>query len=158
MNVAEPRRNLLLLNVCWWIIVSLIHAYILRQSSLTVNETLIDTIVSFGLMGGVCILMVNTMRYYLPQRERYWYILFVSLGISAICSIVSKFLLGIIMQSDTIYLQELNQSNGIRFGIGFLLVSCISMMSLLWYNQEEQKRMNRTYRRSKTNGERCRTV
>jgi two-component system, LytTR family, sensor kinase len=142
LNVAEPRRNLLLLNVCWWIIVSLIHAYILRQSSLTVSETLIDTIVSFGLMGGVCILMVNTMRYYLPQRERYWYVLFVSLGISAICSIGSKFLLGIIMRSDTNYLQELNQSNGIRFGIGFLLVSCISMMSLLWYTQEEQKRMN----------------
>jgi len=142
LSVAEPRRNLLLLNVCWWIIVSLIHAYILRQSSLTVSETLIDTIVSFGLMGAVCILMVNTMRYYLPQRERYWYILFVSLGISIICSIVSKFLLGLIMHNDTIYLQELNQSNGMRFGVGFLLVSCICMMSLLWHTQEEQKKLN----------------
>jgi LytS/YehU family sensor histidine kinase len=29
-----------------------------------------------------------------------------------------------------------------RFGVGFLLVSCICMMSLLWYAQEEQKKMN----------------
>lgn len=132
----------MLLNLSWWIIVSLIHAYILKQSSLNVNEILTDTIISFGLLGAVCFLMINTMRYYLPQREKYWYILFISLSISGICSLVSKFLLDMIMRNNVSYLQELHQSNGIRFGIEFLLVSCICMMSLLWYNQEEQKRMN----------------
>ena len=126
----------------WWIIVSLIHAYVLQQSSLNANEILIDTLVSFGLLGGVSILMVKNMRYYIPRNEKYWYVLFVSLGISGICSLLSKFFLDLIMKDDTAFLQQLHQSGGVRFGIGFLLVSCVSMMSLLWYNQEEQKKMN----------------
>jgi len=139
---AESNRKLLLLNLSWWIVVSLIHAFILSQSALTVNEILIDTLVSFGLLGGICFLIVNNMRYYLPQREKYWYILFISLSVSGFCSVMSKFLLKLLMGSNALYMQEMHQTTGIRFGIGFLLVSCIAMMSLLWYNQEEQKQMD----------------
>jgi len=139
---AESNRKLLLLNLSWWIVVSLIHAFILSQSALTVNEILIDTLVSFGLLGGICFLIVNNMRYYLPQREKYWYILFISLSVSGFCSVMSKFLLKLLMGGNALYMQEMHQTTGIRFGIGFLLVSCIAMMSLLWYNQEEQKQMD----------------
>jgi len=75
---VSSSRKLLLLNISWWIIVSLIHAYVLQQSSLNANEILIDTLVSFGLLGSICILMVKNMRYYLPQNEKYWYVVFVS--------------------------------------------------------------------------------
>ena len=142
MVAAESNRKLLLLNLSWWIVVSLIHAFILSQSALTVNEILIDTLVSFGLLGGICFLIVNNMRYYLPQREKYWYILFISLSVSGFCSVMSKFLLKLLMGGNALYMQEMHQTTGIRFGIGFLLVSCIAMMSLLWYNQEEQKQMD----------------
>ncbi|HEX5154546.1 MAG TPA: histidine kinase [Parafilimonas sp.] len=142
MVAAESNRKLLLLNLSWWIVVSLIHAFILSQSALTVDEILIDTLVTFGLLGGICFLIVNNMRYYLPQREKYWYILFISLSVSGFCSVMSKFLLKLLMGGDALYIQEMHQSSGIRFGIGFLLVSCIAMMSLLWYNQEEQKQMD----------------
>jgi len=131
-----------LLNISWWLIVSIIHAYILSQSALTVKEIFIDTVITFGLLGAVCLLIVHNMRYYLPQREKYWYILFVSITVGGICSFISKLLLNVIMRSDAGYLQELHDTAGIRFGIAFLLVSCIAMMSLLWYNQEEQKQMN----------------
>ena len=60
---------------------------------LTVKEVIIDTLVTFGLLGAVCFLIVNNMRYYLPQREKYWYIIFVSFSISGICSFISKLLL-----------------------------------------------------------------
>ncbi len=40
------------------------------------------------------------------------------------------------------YTQSLSQSTGIRFGILFLLIGCMSMMSLLWYTQEEQQIIN----------------
>ncbi|HEY2726483.1 MAG TPA: histidine kinase [Parafilimonas sp.] len=142
MNTAESNRGLLLLNISWWLIVSVIHAVIISNSALSYKEVLTDTLVSFGLLGAVCFLIVNNMRYYLPQREKYYYIVFVSFGVSGICSFLSKLLLSLIMNNDAVYMQELHQSSGIRFGISFLLVSCITMMSLLWYNQEEQKRMN----------------
>lgn len=135
-------KKLLLLNIVWWIAVSLIHAYVLSQSPLTAGEIAVDTLVSFGVLGSICTLIIKTMRYYLPQKEKYWYVLFVSLGISGISSLVSKFLLDVIMRNDVSYLQTLHESSSMRFAVGFLLVSSICMMNLLWYVQEEQKRMN----------------
>ena len=119
MSSAKSGNNLWLLNISWWIIISLIHAYFLKQSSLSGYEILIDTFVSFGLLGAVCVLIVNNMRYYLPQHEKYWYILFISLRISGICSFLSKFLLGIIFKNHAFYLHELSHSGGIRFGMDF---------------------------------------
>ena len=78
MITAESNRKLLLLNGSWWFIVAIIHAFILSKTALSAQEILIDTLVTFGLLGGICFLIVNNMRYYLPQREKYWYILFVS--------------------------------------------------------------------------------
>lgn len=142
LNTPESNRRLLLLNASWWLVVGIIHSVILSDAGLTSQEIIIDTLVSFGLLGCVCFLIVNNMRYYLPQREKYWFILLISLSISGICSFISKILLDLIFKSDPHYLEAINQQGGMRFGIGFLLVSCIAMMSLLWYNQEEQKKMN----------------
>jgi two-component system LytT family sensor kinase len=142
LNSLESNRRLLLLNVSWWLIVGIIHFVILTNAGLPVKEVTIDTLISFGLLGSVCFLIVNNMRYYLPQREKYWYIVFVSLSVSGFCSFISKLLLNLIMTNDVPYLQAMEHTTGIQFGIGFLLVSCIAMMSLLWYNQEEQKKMD----------------
>jgi len=142
LNSIESNRRLLLLNASWWSIAGLIHAFILLSLGITVNETIVDTSITFGLMGALCFLIVNNMRYYLPRQEKYWYILFVSLAVSGICSVVSKLLLNLFLGNDTMYINQLYQSTGLRFGIGFLLVSCIAMMSLLWYNQQDQKKMD----------------
>lgn len=143
MDTAESNnKKLLWLNISWWLVVGIIHSFILADAGLTAKEVIVDTIVWFGLLGSVCFLIVNNMRYYLPQREKYWYIIFVSLSISGFCSFISKLLLNLIMSNDVNYLQAMQHTTGMQFGIGFLLVSCIAMMSLLWYNQEEQKRMN----------------
>ena len=142
MNSTESNRRLLLLNVSWWSIAGLIHASILLSFGITVNETVLDTLITFGLMGALCFLIVNNMRYYLPRQEKYWYIIFVSLAVSGICTVVSKLLLNLFLGDDPAYIHQMYQATGLRFGIGFLLVSCISMMSLLWYNQEDQKKMD----------------
>jgi len=139
---TSSNKQLLLLNISWWLIVSVIYAYILSQFIFSVNEIIVDTLVTCGLLGALSYLIINNMRYYIPQREKYWYIFFIGVGVSGICSVVSKFLFTFFLDDDAQYINQLNQTSGIRFGIGFLLVSCIAMMSLLWYNQEEQKLMN----------------
>jgi two-component system LytT family sensor kinase len=141
-TVESNNKKLLWLNISWWLVVGIIHSFILADAGLTAKEVIVDTLVWFGLLGSVCFLIVNNMRYYLPQREKYWYIIFISLSISGVCSFISKLLLNLIMSDDVNYLQAMQHTTAIQFGIGFLLVSCIAMMSLLWYNQEEQKRMN----------------
>jgi sensor histidine kinase YesM len=142
LNTAISNRRLLLLNASFWLTVGVIHAFILSDSGFTTKEVVVDTLVTFALLGAVCYFIINNMRYYLPQREKYWYILFISFSLGGISSFLSKVFLNLIMNDDTQYLQHMHQVTGIRFVIAFLLVSCVAMMSLLWYNQEEQKQMN----------------
>lgn len=142
MITGTSNRGLLFLNVSWWLIVSAVHAYVLSELSFTVHEILIDTLITSGLLGGISFLIVNNMRYYLPQREKYWYILFIGICVSGMGSLLSKFLFNVFLGDDVHYIELSQHTAGIRFGVGFLLVSCIAMISLLWYNQEEQKEMN----------------
>lgn len=56
-------------------------------------------------------------------------------------------------EADT-YIEVFRASWWIRFGAGFLLISSMSMFSLLWYSQEEQKEMdNRKSEMEKLNKE-----
>lgn len=142
MIAGTSNKGLLLLNVSWWLIVSAVQAYALSAFPFTPKEIIVDTVVTSGVLGTVSFLIVNNMRYYLPQREKYWYIIFIGIAVSGASSVISKFLLNLFLSDDLKYLAILENTASITFGIGFLLVSCIAMMSLLWYNQEEQREMN----------------
>ncbi len=101
-----------------------------------------DAIINNLLLTGCCLLIVNNMRYYLPRQEKYWYVLMISLGLSGLSVLISRLILWLIFRNDLHYIQSLSASAGLRFGILFLLISCMSLVSLLWYTQEEQKKMN----------------
>jgi len=82
------------------------------------------------------------MQYYLPRKERFWYILVVSSVMSVIWLFISKFFLRWIFNNDDDYTAMLSQSMLMRFGIGFLVVGCMAMISMTWYSQQEQKQMD----------------
>ena len=115
---------------------------ILRNFNLTDTEIVVDAVINNLLLTGSCLLVLNNMRYYLPRQEKYWYVLTISIGLSGICVLIAKGALWLIFKEDSHYTQSLSQSTGIRFGVLFLLIGCMSMMSLLWYTQEEQQIIN----------------
>ena len=115
---------------------------ILRNFKLTDTEIIVDAVINNLLLTGSCLFILNNMRYYLPRQEKYWYVLTISVALSGICVLIAKGVLWLIFKDDVNYTQSLSQSTGIRFGILFLLIGCMSMMSLLWYTQEEQQIMN----------------
>jgi two-component system, LytTR family, sensor kinase len=79
------------------------------------------------------------MRYYLPQQEKYSYILVISLGLSGVWLLFIRVILWFFYRNDTMYMSLLLQSSSLRFAVAFLMVGCMAMMSLLWYTQQEQK-------------------
>ena len=82
------------------------------------------------------------MQYYLPRKERFWYVLVVSTTLSVIWLFVSKFFLHWAFSNDADYLNMFNQSMLIRFGIAFLVTGCMAMISMTWYGQKEQREMD----------------
>ncbi len=133
-------------GIVMWAIISFVYSIILtgvlKTYDITTMELVIDAIINNLLLTGSCLLIVNNMRYYLPRQEKYWYVLMISLGLSGISVLISRGILWLIFRNDQHYTQALSASTGLRFGILFLLISCMSLISLLWYTQEEQKKMN----------------
>jgi sensor histidine kinase YesM len=81
---------------------------------------------------------MNTLRYYVPQTDRF-VMLLAWVVVLAICWLfLSKFLLGVLIGGDA-YHVLLNKSLLIRFSYGFLITSTIVLISVIWHNWQEQK-------------------
>lgn len=126
----------------WWIIWAALHFYMLKDYGFSSFIALTDSFVTNILLAGSCLVISNNMRYYLPGKEKYWYILVISIGLSLIGTFLQKLCLWLILKSETGYLIFVNQTMSIRFAEAFLLVGCMAALSLLWYTQQEQKETN----------------
>lgn len=114
------------------------YATILVGYSVSPWQAITDSVVSNILLAGAGILVLNNMRYYLPGKEKYWYVLAMSLALSCAWLIAARALLWLFLRHDTEYIDFLKRSSPIRYSIAFLVISCIEAMGLLWYSQQER--------------------
>jgi hypothetical protein len=135
-------RRFIIAFTAWWLAWIQLHAVVLNKFGLPFPVAFPDSVVSNGLLAASCLLIGMNMQYYLPRKERFWYILVVSSVMSIIWLFISKFFLRWIFNNDDDYTTMLSQSMLMRFGIGFLVVGCMAMISMTWYSQQEQKQMD----------------
>lgn len=126
----------------WWFAWAQLQAIVLHRFGLPFSEAVIDSLISNLLLAGACLLIGMNMQYYLPRKEKFWYILLVSSVLSVAWLFISKFFLSLNFSDDIIYMQMLEKSLLIRFASGFLVTGCMAMISLIWYTQKEQKEMD----------------
>lgn len=122
----------------WWLLWFFIQWSILSGLGFKPADIVTDSAISTVLLGGSCLLVLNNMRYYLPRREKYWYIFTVSAVLSLLWVACVRGILYLIFKDDAQYAAFLKQSTAIRFGFGFLVTGCVSAISLLWFTQQEQ--------------------
>lgn len=126
----------------WWCIWSVLHSIVLMNFGLAAEVAFADSFISNMLLAAACAVIINNMRYYLPKQEKYWYILFVSLALSAVWLVLIRWILKLLFSGNAMYMSLLMQSSSLRYGVAFLMVGSMSMFSLLWYTQQEQKEMS----------------
>ena len=122
----------------WWVLWCVLHAYVLCNYYAGWQVAIVDSVVTNVLTASACMLIYNNMRYYLPRHEKYWYVLVVSVVLSAICTGIATTVLHWLYQQNAAYTSLLTASWLIRYCIVFLLIGCMSMLSLLWYTLQEQ--------------------
>ena len=133
------RRFTLLFSISWLILMS-DHILVLHWFGLSWTAALVDSLISNVLLFLACLLVMNTLRYYLPRGQQYVNTFSLCLLLSIIWLFITKGVLRVTL--DSAYDEAsimLHHSLPIRFSIGFLILGCITMISILWYNQQEQK-------------------
>ena len=129
--------------ITWWLIWTMVQLLVINSYGASLIQSFTDSLFCNLLLAASCLLITNNMKYYLPQRERYWYVLIMSLVLSGIWLLAVKTILKLIFKTDEAYLLFLGKSIYIRYVIGFLMIGCMAMMSLLWYTLQEQQEANR---------------
>lgn len=124
--------------LCWLVMVA-DNAMVLNFFGLSWEAAFIDSAISNTLLLLACLLVMNTLRYYLPRGTQYINIFSICLFLTIVWLLLAKLLLRVSLSHYPGYTDLLHHSLSIRFSIAFLLLGCVTMISILWYNQQEQK-------------------
>jgi len=125
--------------IAWFGIWSMLQIMVLQDFGIAESRAVADAIISNLLLEGVCLLIINNMRYYLPKREKYWYVLIISISLSSLWLLLMRVSLWALFKNDAAYMHSLAQTSIIRYAIAFLLIGCCTVLSLLWYTQRDQQ-------------------
>jgi len=132
------RRFQITFGICWLVLIA-DHAMVISWLALPWKEALVDSLISNCTLLFFCLLVLNTLRYYLPRKEQLINIFAWCIFFSVIWLILTKWLLKLALGYYETYDDMLHRSLPIRFSIAFLLLGCVTMISVLWQTWAEQK-------------------
>jgi two-component system, LytTR family, sensor kinase len=128
--------------IAWWLVWGSLQVILFHRLGFNWHIAMEDSAISNICIATACLLISHIMQFYLPQRERFGYVLIISILLSFLVLFISKWLLTYFNSGDQLYIDTLTRSLPIRFGINFLLIACVSMISILWYTFQDQKENN----------------
>jgi two-component system, LytTR family, sensor kinase len=123
-----------------WLVWAAVHVYVLYSLGVKPAFAFADSGISNALLCGASILMSNNLQYYLPKKDRYWYILTFSMFITAVVWVLVKYILKWVGASDIAYRSIVEQSYTMRYCIAFLITAFMAVISVLWYTFEEKEK------------------
>lgn len=125
----------------WWLLCIVLQFFILKQIHIDNTHAFSDSLVSIILLAAGSFFISNNLKYYLPRKEKYWYILVISVTVGFFWFLADRGIIWMILKDADPYLDFIRATSLIRFGAGFLLLSSMSMFSLMWYGQQEYKEL-----------------
>lgn len=135
--INVPRFKYAFLS-CWagW---GALHTFLLYRFGFHSFACLIDSLITNGLLCLASVMLCNNLGYYRPKKGKYYILLIWGVSLVAICLAVSHAILKGLLADEPGYVSFLQQSMPVRFCIGMLLLDVTALVSILWYNLEEQR-------------------
>jgi sensor histidine kinase YesM len=120
--------------LCWLVL----HAFVLNWLGFTWEVAIWESAISNLLLAGCSLLVIVTLQFYIPQKNRYGYILGLCSSLTILWFFLSRTLLMMVLKEASNYERFFSQSVPIRLAIGFLIIGCMSLISVLWYTIHDQ--------------------
>jgi two-component system LytT family sensor kinase len=141
-NIASQKKVVFIFSttfLAWFGVWSTLQVKVLQDFGIPYSRAIPDAVISNLLLEGFCLLVINNMRYYLPKQEKYWYTLVISVALSSLWLLLLRIILWALFKNDPVYMNALVHTSTIRFAIAFLIIGCCTVLSLLWYTQQNQQ-------------------
>jgi hypothetical protein len=130
-------RFRIIFSICWLIIIA-DHVFLLKWFGLSWKVAILDSTVNDVLLILACLLVIMMLHYYLPQKEKYFHLVSWCILITIIVILVTKVILKNVFADDSEYLVFFKRSLWIRSSFDLLLLGCFTLVSVIWYNWQEQ--------------------
>ncbi|MBI3137470.1 MAG: histidine kinase [Sphingobacteriales bacterium] len=125
--------------IACWLIIAADHIMLLHYFGLSWSSAAVDAGISNVLLLLACLLVMIVLRYYLPRGQQYINVLALCILLTITWLLLSKWILNWLLGDQAGYTELFHHSLSIRFSLAFLLLGFITMVSILWYSQLEQK-------------------
>ena len=132
------RKFFIVFSIAWLVLMA-DHALLLYWFEMPLKAAIIDSLISNVSLLVTCLLIMNTIRYYVPDINQYLNVLAMCIVFTILWLLLSKWLLGISLDNYENYLFFLKRSLFIRASIGFLVLGIVTMSVIIWYNWQEQQ-------------------
>lgn len=120
-----------------------LHAMVLHWFGYPWPLAIWDALISNGLLFGTALLVTLILQYYIPQKNRYLYIVALCLVLTIAWFFVARTFLFMVPEHTREYELIFAQSAPIRITIGLLLICCMALVSVLIYTLQDQQQAER---------------
>jgi two-component system, LytTR family, sensor kinase len=127
----------------WWLCWGVLHAFVMNWLGFTWNVAIWESVVNNLLLAGCALLVTVTLQFYIPQKNRYGYILGLCSVLAVLWLFLSRSLLMLVVKEASDYERFFSQSVPIRLAIGFLIIGCMALISVLWYTIHDQREIEK---------------
>jgi len=122
----------------WWLVWGAGQYYAMKTAGVASTHAAADAVISILVLAGFSGVILSNMRYYLPGREKYLYVLIVSLALGGLWLLITYIAETNIFKADILFMAVFKASLGLRFTIGFLLLACVTLAGLLRRTAQRQ--------------------
>ena len=129
-------RNIFL--ICWLAVI-IDMTFVIHWYGWQWHISFIDSIISTTLLFVFCLLLMNMLRYHTPRQKNYLNIFIWCVFLSGIWLALSRWILILVLGHVDGYTSFLGNSLITRASIGLLMLGCVTLAIVIWYNWEEQK-------------------
>ncbi len=128
-----------LIFIGFWLGCPLIQLKVFHELGFSWNIVITDSLVTGILVAVACVLVSLNLSYYQPEKNKYFFVLFLSGVLALLAVLIDKWILQGVFAARKDYISFLGKSMLIRFFISFLVIGWMAMISVIWYNMEEQR-------------------
>ena len=122
-----------------WLVIIIDQAVVLHWFGLPVKTAIIDSLISKAFLMLASLAIINTLRFYMPRRENFIQLLAWVLFFTVLIALLEGWVLNALFGDEEGYSLFLHHSLAVRVSLDFLLLSCLVLFTVLWFQQQEQQ-------------------
>ena len=135
LSVPQIQKTALVFALAWVVLCAVgLHYAVNFSWAITFTDSLINSF----FLAAACVSVSNMLGYYQPKNERIFYVLIVTIALTAVVIFASKYALFYIFSDFKEYKEFYNFSFAFRALICFVCLAWCALANILWYRLEEQ--------------------